>query len=429
MLHNTEHPEITSPLADEIIPAVTEESSALSPISMHLKFIRWFKEWPNICALAIFLFMLILHLVIAADVDSKMFDENHYIPEANALLKGEDLTADKYNPEHPSLGKLLIATGIKTFGNEPFGWRIASIIFGTVSIVIFYFICRKLTSKKWFAVLATFLFAFENMCFVMSGLAMLDVFCFTFMLAAFLLYLHNRYLPAAVMVALSALVKLNGAFAGGIILLHWLLTRRKPKRDGAIFLIVAPAAFLGLMPLFDFLALNHWEWPWDRIDFMLNTSESLTFASVDHSAKSYPWEWVFYHDPMWMWYTPTYQSNPNWNLWALTIPLLIYGVYKLIKRDSLGMFALSWFVGTWLIWIPIVLITDRVMFKFYYYPSVGALYLLMAAGIYQLLEKASKLEDRLLQRIVYGMVIAFLIGHVVVFVIMSPFCGWPPARY
>lgn len=401
----------------------------LSPVSRRSRFISWFRKWPNICALAITLIVLILHLVSISDEDSMMLDENHYIPEAKALLEGEDLTADEYNPEHPPLGKLLIAAGIESLGDKPVGWRIASVMFGTASILLFYFISRKLSSKEWLAVLATFLFAFENMCFVMSSLAMLDVFYFTFMLAAFLLYLHYKYIPAAIMVALSALVKLNGAFAGGIILLHWLLVRRKPKRDGALFLVVSPAAFFGLMPLLDKLALSKWMAPWNRLETMQDLSGSLTFASVNHDAESYPWEWILFPDPMWMWYTPTYQSNPNWTLWALTIPLVLYGIYRLIKLDTLGTFALSWFVGTWFIWIPVVLITDRVMFKFYYYPAVGALCLLLAAGIYHILENAFRLDDRLLRYIVYALVVAFLIGHVVAFVLMSPFSSWPPAKY
>jgi dolichyl-phosphate-mannose--protein O-mannosyl transferase len=99
------------------------------------------------------------------------------------------------------------------------------------------------------------------------------------------------------------------------------------------------------------------------------------------------------------------------------------------QRDELSALALSWFAGAWFIWIPVVLITDRVMFKFYYYPAVGALYLLLAMGIYHLLEKASGLSDKLIRRIVYALVTAFLIGHVVVFVLMSPFSSWPEARY
>ena len=42
--------------------------------------------------------------------------------------------------------------------------------------------------------LATFLFAFEDMTFLHSGLALLDVYMVTFMLAAVLAYLDKKYI-------------------------------------------------------------------------------------------------------------------------------------------------------------------------------------------------------------------------------------------
>ncbi len=401
------------------------------------RFISWFTEWPNIIAIILAVTVLVLHLVIINDVKSQILDEQHYIPEANALLDGEDLSDEKYNPEHPSLGKLLIAGSIESFGDKPLGWRMFSVLFGVASIILFYLICRKLTSKKWLPPIAAFLFAFENMNFVLSSVAMFDVFYVTLMLAGFWLYLHNRYIPAAVMVALSAMAKLSGVFVGGIILLHWIISslirwrndRSKPKLGGILFIIAAPAAFFGLMPLFDRLALNHWEYPWDRIDYMLDTSQTLTFASVDHPSEARPWDWILSPDPMWFWYDPTYQSALNWTLWALIIPVFAYGVYRLIRCSNLGAFAVSWIVGTWLVWIPVVLVTDRVMFNFYFYPAVGALCLLAAAGIHQILEIASRRRNILLKRTIQLTVAAFLIGHLAVFVIMSPYCPWPPASY
>ncbi len=391
--------------------------------------LNWFREWPNICALFLALVVLILHLVIITDVESKILDEQHYVPEANALLAGDDLTDAKYNPEHPPLGKLLIAGGIKAFGDDALGWRIFSVLFGVASIILFYLICQKLSSRRWLALIATFLFAFENMCFVMSSVAMLDVFSVTFMLAAFLLYLHSKYLPAGIAVALSALVKLNGAFAGGIILLHWLLVRRKPKLDGVKFLFAAPAAFFALMPLFDRLAMSKWIAPWDRIDMMLNTSKTLTFASVDHPAEARPWDWLFSPDPMWFWYSPTYQANLNWTLWALIIPAMCFALYGVVKRSSLCTFAISWFIGTYLIWIPIVIFTDRVMFKFYLYPAIGTVCLMLGLAIHEILTASSRIENKAIRWLIRTPIMAFLIGHLAVFIMLSPYCGWPEASY
>ena len=386
---------------------------------------NWFKQWENICALSIIGILLILHLVIIDQVSSQIFDEQHYVTEANFIIAGEDPD----NPEHPPLGKLIIVAGIKLFGDNALGWRIFPVLFGVASIILFYFICQKLTSRRLLPLLATFLFAFENMCFVMSSVAMLDVFYFTFMLASFLLYLHHKYIPSALMLALSALAKLSGAFGGGIILLHWLLMRRKPKIDGIKFLIMAPMAFLILMPLFDYLAMGEWLYPWTRIDFMISTHATLTFESVDHEAFSYPWEWLISTKPMWFWYDPTYQANPNWTLWALIIPAMCFALYGVVKRSSLCTFAISWFIGMYLIWIPIVILTDRVMFKFYLYPAIGTVCLMLGLAIHEILTASSRIENRAIRWLIRTPIMAFLIGHLAVFIMLSPYCGWPPASY
>jgi len=389
----------------------------------------WFSQWENLCVLFIAATVLILHLVIIDQVESQILDEQHYLPEARAIISGDELD----NPEHPPLGKLFLALGIEVFGDNTVGWRIFPILFGVADILLFYLICRRLTDKKWLSVLATFLFAFENMCFVMSSVAMLDIFSFTFMLAAFLLYLQNRYIPSGIALALSALAKLTGAFAGGIILLHWFVTvfliRRERNLDGVKFLIASLVVFFALMPLLDYIAMREWHYPWDRIDFMLSTSATLKFSNVDHPAISYPWEWVLSSRPQWLWYKPTYAASPNWTIWAMIIPSMVYALYGTIRRNSALTFAFIWFTGTYLVWIPIVLITDRIMFKFYFYPAVGAICLALGIGLYQILSLSLKVENCWGRLTIWLLVAAGLIGHMVTFFLMSPYCDWPAARY
>ena len=58
------------------------------------------------------------------------FDEIHYLPAARALRELAYLA----NPEHPPLGKELIALGIAIFGDRPLGWRIAPVVFGALAL-------------------------------------------------------------------------------------------------------------------------------------------------------------------------------------------------------------------------------------------------------------------------------------------------------
>jgi hypothetical protein len=59
-----------------------------------------------------------------------MFDEVHYLPAARHLI---DLSS-RLNPEHPLLGKELIALGMMVFGDNPFGWRFCNALYGVIGL-------------------------------------------------------------------------------------------------------------------------------------------------------------------------------------------------------------------------------------------------------------------------------------------------------
>jgi len=88
---------------------------------------------------------------------------------------------------------------IYVFTDNAFDWRFFSIIIGTMGIIVFYFICRKLGFAVNTATIATFLFALDDMVFVHSGLALIDIYMLTFMLAAVLFYLDERYILSGIL--------------------------------------------------------------------------------------------------------------------------------------------------------------------------------------------------------------------------------------
>ena len=58
-----------------------------------------------------------------------VFDELYYAPDAADLLRWG---AEHGQPAHPQLGKWLIAAGIRVFGFDPVGWRVAAAVAGAV---------------------------------------------------------------------------------------------------------------------------------------------------------------------------------------------------------------------------------------------------------------------------------------------------------
>ena len=338
--------------------------------------ITWFKDWQNLIIILLVLLAFLLHLGLIPSAHGPTWDEYHYIPEARSIINQGEIT----NPEHPALGKLFIAGGISVFGDNPWGWRVPSAIFATASILIFYCICRQLTVKTT-AILATILFSFESLAFFFSGIAMLDIFSLTFMLLAFLFYLHNRYVFSGATLALSGLCKMTGLLGVFVILVHWVLTRRSESpRTITYFLASAVIAFMLLMPLFDFAATREWTSPLERLGDMLVYHKGLTSDDVIWVGEtSSPWEWIMNPQGGNMWLNPNIIMIINPALWVLIVPSMGYMIYEFIKhRTSSSLFIILWFAATYLFWIPIVIATDRVTYVHYFVPIVGALCIAIA---------------------------------------------------
>jgi predicted membrane-bound dolichyl-phosphate-mannose-protein mannosyltransferase len=363
--------------------------------------------------------ILATHVAIITTPGRPLFDEQHYVTDARAIIAG----AGSSRLEHPPLGKLFIVSGILLCGDNPVGWRVLSVIFGTLSLLLFHLICRHLMSSKIAVFLATFLLAFENLSFIQASVAMLDVFCLTFMLLAFLLYLKGRYLCASISVALSALTKLNGALALPAILLHWIFSGRKDSARFGASLVTAPAAFISLMPALDFLVFHKFLNPINRIKTMLDLSASLTFATADHPALSRPWEWVLRPIVMPYWYEPHYLGAISFTLWGLIIPSTVYLIFKAKQGDNASLFGISWFASTYLVWLPISVITDRISFVYYFYPAVGPICIGAGLGFQQLLTTATERGGKL-KKVALPAVATYLVLHIAVFVILSPLSTW-----
>src|SRR5262245_38552796 len=92
----------------------------------------------------------------------------------------------------PPLGKWLIGTGILVQGFHPLGWRIASFVFGTLTVPALYLLARKLLNSTLAATVASVLLAIDFLHFVFSRTAMLDVFMSFFIVLAFLFAVYDR---------------------------------------------------------------------------------------------------------------------------------------------------------------------------------------------------------------------------------------------
>jgi dolichyl-phosphate-mannose-protein mannosyltransferase len=336
--------------------------------------------WEHICLALIVVMTFALHLSIITRPAEPLFDEQHYIPDARVTIQQHDSN----RTEHPPLSKLLIVSGIYIFGDNQWGWRLPSVIFGTLGVVFFYLMCRRFKMSLRAVNIATFLLATENLYFVHAGIAMLDIFAVSFMLMSFWLYARRDYGLAGIAVALATLCKFNGLFAAIPIILHWFIFRRDRQIEFVASWLLSGISFFYLYTAFEsiiHLRLIDFVTAFKSLEFGLGQTASLTFETAKHVSMSRPWEWVFNLEIMPYNYGPHFIGLVSFSVWALTVPTLIYMIFKAYKKDEASLFGIAWFIGTYLVWIPMSLITNRVSFIFYYLPTVGVTCLGLGMGL------------------------------------------------
>src|SRR5579864_6390913 len=136
-------------------------------------------------ALGIFLFRI-------QEPSTFYFDEPQYVLSARALLN----SAPNVNPEAPPMGKLLVALGIKTFGDNPLGWRFMSALFGALTLLGIFAWTHILLGDYALALTAALLTFLDNFLFAMSRIAMMDIFLVAFSVLGVLAFTAALKLPA-----------------------------------------------------------------------------------------------------------------------------------------------------------------------------------------------------------------------------------------
>jgi dolichyl-phosphate-mannose--protein O-mannosyl transferase len=153
-----------------------------------------------------------LRVVGLGNPDRFAFDETYYAKDAWSLLNNgyvqtyvkdvdgnaeneinDDILAghthDVWTGEpslavHPDVGKWLIALGEKAFGMDPFGWRIASAVAGALMVLVICRLVRRMTGSTLLGCVAGTLLMLDGLHFVLSRLALLDIFLALFLLCA-----------------------------------------------------------------------------------------------------------------------------------------------------------------------------------------------------------------------------------------------------
>ncbi len=260
---------------------------------------------PILIALASF----VLRIINLGLPKGFVFDEVYYVDGARDLLK-YGVEVDGTNPEfivHPPVGKWLIASGIKLFGDSEFGWRFASAVFATLLILLFARLVHVLFYSPLLTALGAALMALDGLLLVHSRTALLDLFLTFFTLLGVLLWHRNRHIWAGFAFGLAIGCKWSAIYfvaVIGLIAVYQILVTRDIRKS--VKPITAKFLQYGVLPVFVytltwtgwFVSDRGWSRQWSSnpiLSWLHYHSEMLNFhtgLTEKHPYEANPWSWL-----------------------------------------------------------------------------------------------------------------------------------------
>ncbi len=354
-----------------------------------------------------------------------IFDEAYYVNAARVIAGIHPPSGSTYadaplhkdpNAEHPQLAKLIMAGGIKLFGDNPWGWRLGSVIFGLIAIVAMYLLVRAAGGSPWLAVGGAGVMALDNLMLVHGRIATLDIYSVSLMVLAAAFYLRRQPLIAGVVLGVAACMKLPGLFlvpALGVfelIRIGWAWRgpdgRRVAVLTRAIPLVVTTAIALVtlvlgvwvldlVMPAYD--PGTHTTYagsPLTHIGHMLSYAERLKAVPNATGISSTPWQWLLNEKPI-PYSRVAVNSLSGGKIVAsravfdargeinpfiifLAIPALFAAIAAAWhERDTLAAIGVAWCVGTF---VPLAVqaqILGRISYLYYMLIVLPGIYLIV----------------------------------------------------
>lgn len=339
--------------------------------------------------------------------DKHYFDEVYHAFTAQEMVKGNKAAWEWWNrpPEgfayewtHPPLAKLLMASGILIFGNQPFGWRLPAVVFGTGTIFLIFLLAKKLFNEE-IALLAALLASFDGLLLVMSRIGMSDIYFLFFLLATIYLALKEKNFLSGICLGLAIATKWTGIYlypVVGMILLSKIILKLRKKHKSIVqllndsiiqwiisFVLVPVVVYLSSYSLF-FSSGHSLKQFWELQKQMWWYHTNL---EATHAYQSAAWTWPFMIRSVWLYVD--YQQDKIVNIYALGNPFIwwswlgvvLFTFIKGIKKRSFNLlFVLFCYFIFWLPW----LFSPRIMFLYHYLPAIPFLCILLAWSLVEI---------------------------------------------
>ncbi len=370
--------------------------------------------------------------------NSTYFDEIYHARTAYEFLHSLPV----YEWTHPPLGKVFIAAGIKIFGMNPFGWRIAGTLFGIFMVPLIYLFARRVTKKTWLSIVTCLLFTFDFMHFAQTRIATIDVYI-TFFVILMFYYMYKYYsmsfydtpfkktlVPLAlsgIFMGMGIASKWTGVYAGVGLAIMFFITLYKRYAEYLYALKRPTAETNGISHKFvveNFKPYMLKTLGWCVIFFVIvpvviycasyflylrapdshglktiieNANSMYTYHSKTVLGSTHPfssrwYEWIIMKRPIW-YYSGTVSDGikegisafGNPAVWWVGIPAFFYMAYNVFKKkDKTALFLCVAYIIQILFWIPIT----RLTFIYHYFPMVPFVVLMLGYSIDLIYENA-----------------------------------------
>jgi len=332
-----------------------------------------------------------------------VFDEVYHAYTAGQYVAGNadayvwDTKAPRkgvaYMWNHPPAAVLCIAGSILVWGDDAFGWRFASVIFGAGGVVLAYLLALRLTRDVPVSLLAALLLLVDGLYFAQSRIGMLDAFGTFFALGA--LYSLYGFLTTEPERALWPIAR-TGLWLGAAIATKWnaaylatccglvILVRTVRHRSLLWFVPVG----LGLVPLAVYLAVyvpffatGHDFGQW--IELQKQIFYYHTQLEATHPWSSRWWQWPLALRPVWYWTSADdgrirhIFAAPNIPLYWAFLPAIAWLAWRWRSSRAALTVLLIGFFGQWLPWA----LVPRIAFTYHFLPAVPFGTLAVAAAV------------------------------------------------
>lgn len=315
-----------------------------------------------------------------------------------------------YEWTHPPVAKYGMELGMLIFGENSFGWRFGSAVFGVLSILGLYLFIHAFVHRSDIALISAFLVSIEGLHVSQSRIAMNDIYMLCFFIWSLYAAVKMHWKSAAILYGLAlaskwsalygvvplALIYLNQViFSSRVLSSSRACLRRQAKsRDPSTLVGMTIGHILKLIRLLlislavyiltfaPFILAGHtWAQWWELHRQMWYYHTHLV---ATHGYQSTPIQWIFDLRPVW--YYVKYGDGSLSNIYALGNPLILWlglvAVFMQIKK--ILSFKYSLFLLSYLIFTVPWFFSPRIMFFYHYLPSSVFLCVILATWMVSL---------------------------------------------